>query len=74
MKSNPKKPFSAKPPDGSCGHGIKIVTFNDFYTIHHNSVVSEYVSRPLTIDSFKFDMRIYVLVTSYAPLRAFVYK
>ncbi|KAK8866694.1 hypothetical protein M9Y10_009661 [Tritrichomonas musculus] len=74
MKSNPKKPFIAKPPEGSCGHGIKIVTFNDFYTIHHNSVVSEYVSRPLTIDSFKFDMRIYVLVTSYAPLRAFVYK
>ena len=74
MKSNPKKSFIAKPPEGSCGHGIKIVTFNDFYTIHHNAVVSEYVSRPLTIDSFKFDMRIYVLVTSYAPLRAFVYK
>lgn len=74
MKSNPKKTFIAKPPEGSCGHGIKIVTFKDFYTIHHNSVVSEYVSRPLTIDSFKFDMRIYVLVTSYAPLRAFVYK
>ena len=74
MKANPKKNYIAKPPEGSCGHGIKIVSFKDFYTIHHNAVVSDYVARPMTIDSFKFDMRIYVLVTSFAPLRAFVYK
>ena len=74
MKANPKKTFIAKPPEGSCGHGIKIVSFADFYTIHHNAVVSEYVARPLTIDSFKFDFRIYVLVTSFAPLSAFVYR
>ena len=74
MKANPNVPFIAKPPKGSCGHGIKIVTFADFYTIHREAVVSEYVARPLTIDGFKFDLRIYVLVTSFAPLRAFVYN
>jgi tubulin polyglutamylase TTLL5 len=74
MKSRPNSPYIAKPPEGSCGHGIKIVTFEDFYTIHHEAVVSEYIARPLTIDGFKFDLRIYVLVTSFAPLRAFVYK
>ncbi|OHT16434.1 Tubulin-tyrosine ligase family protein [Tritrichomonas foetus] len=74
MKSHPRQNFIAKPPEGSCGHGIKIVNFSDFYTIHHNAVVSEYVARPLTIDSFKFDLRIYVLVTSFAPLRAFVFR
>ena len=73
MKANPNMPFIAKPPEGSCGHGIRIVTFADFYTIHREAVVSEYVARPLTIDGFKFDLRIYVLVTSFAPLRAFVY-
>ena len=74
MKARPNVPFIAKPPEGSCGHGIKIVTFADFYTIHREAVVSEYVARPLTIDGFKFDLRIYVLVTSFAPLRAFVYN
>ena len=74
MKARPNVAFIAKPPEGSCGHGIKIVTFADFYTIHREAVVSEYVARPLTIDGFKFDLRIYVLVTSFAPLRAFVYR
>ena len=74
MRENPKRQYIAKPPDGSLGNGIKIVDYDDFYTIHQNAVVSEYISRPLCIDSFKFDLRIYVLVTSFAPLRAFVYK
>lgn len=74
MKSHPRSLYISKPPEGSCGKGISIVSFQDFYTIHHEAVVSEYVGRPLTIDNFKFDMRIYVLVTSFAPLRAFIYK
>lgn len=74
MKSNPSKQYISKPPTGSCGHGIKLVNFSDFYSIQHGSVVSEYISRPLCIDGFKFDLRIYVLVTSWAPLRAFICK
>lgn len=72
MRSNQTMQFIAKPPNGSGGHGIKLVTFADFYGIPANSVVSQYISRPLCIDGFKFDLRIYVLVTSFAPLRAFV--
>jgi hypothetical protein len=74
MKSNPRKPFIAKPPQGSCGNGIRIITLDDFYAIHQGAVVSEYIERPFTIDGFKFDLRIYVLVTSFATLRAFVYN
>ena len=74
MKCYPKTQFIVKPPNGSCGSGIKIVTFNDFYSIQRGYVVSEYISKPLCIDGFKFDMRVYVLVTSFAPLRAFVAK
>lgn len=72
MKSRPEIKFIAKPPGGSCGHGIKLVSFINFYSIPSGAVVSEYINRPLTIDSFKFDLRIYVLVTSWAPLRAFI--
>ncbi|OHT05219.1 Tubulin-tyrosine ligase family protein [Tritrichomonas foetus] len=74
MKSHPQSSYIVKPPNGSCGNGIKLVTYSDFYYITPNSVVSEYISRPLCIDGFKFDLRVYVLVTSFAPLRAFVSK
>ncbi|OHT01044.1 Tubulin-tyrosine ligase family protein [Tritrichomonas foetus] len=74
MKMNPNQPFISKPAGGSCGHGIKIVKYADFYSIPTDYVVSEYIQRPLCIDGFKFDLRIYVLVTSFAPLRAFVYR
>lgn len=74
MKANPQASFISKPPRGSCGNGIKIITFKDFYSIQPGSVVSDYISRPLLIDGFKFDLRVYVLVTSFCPLRAFVYK
>jgi tubulin polyglutamylase TTLL5 len=74
MKSRPRSLFIAKPPGGSCGNGIKLVSYTDFYSIPPGSVVSEYISRPLCIDNFKCDLRIYVLVTSFAPLRAYLAK
>ncbi len=37
-------------------------------------VISRYVTNPLLINSHKFDLRLYVLVTSYEPLRVYVFK
>lgn len=36
-------------------------------------ICQQYVSKPFLIDGFKFDLRIYVLVTSCDPLRIFVF-
>ncbi len=35
--------------------------------------MSHYIVNPLLIDKFKFDMRIYVVMTSIHPLRIYIY-
>jgi len=74
MKSNPNSQFIMKPQNGSYGNGIKLVSLSSYYSIFSETVVCDYIANPLCIDGFKFDLRIYVLVTSWAPLRAFIYK
>lgn len=39
-----------------------------------NLVVSRYIGNPLLINGLKFDLRIYVTVTCFNPLRIYVYR
>ena len=36
--------------------------------------MSEYIDNPMLIDGFKFDLRIYVALTSINPLRIYIYE
>ena len=36
-------------------------------------LVSQYIANPHLINNFKYDLRIYVLVTSYDPLRIYMF-
>lgn len=37
-------------------------------------IADRYLAKPLLINDSKFDMRVYVYVTSYDPLRAYVFE
>ena len=37
-------------------------------------VVSEYIKNPMLINGYKFDLRIYVAITSINPLRVYRFK
>jgi tubulin polyglutamylase TTLL4 len=36
-------------------------------------LVSKYVSKPHLLRGYKYDMRIYILVTSFEPLKAYIF-
>ncbi|NXD65380.1 TTL13 polyglutamylase, partial [Eolophus roseicapillus] len=69
-----KRAFICKPDSGCQGKGI-FITHNPEDIKHgEHMICQQYISKPFLIDGFKFDMRIYVLVTSCDPLRVFVYN
>lgn len=70
----PYQYWIAKPAGSSQGKGI-IIT-NKLRDIHKTNpqVVSHYIANPLTIDGLKFDLRVYVAITSIHPLRIYYYR
>ena len=72
--NNENKLYIMKPTAASCGRRIQIISEMDYIEIKEKSIISIYIDRPLLINDKKFDMRIYVLVSSFYPLRIYFYK
>lgn len=73
-EDNPSKLWIYKPVASSCGRGIKIISSTSIIDKKSGYLISNYISDPHTINGLKYDLRIYVLVTSFDPLRIYIYK
>ncbi|XP_076980332.1 tubulin polyglutamylase TTLL13 isoform X9 [Tamandua tetradactyla] len=66
--------YICKPDSGCQGRGIFITRNPREIKPGEHMICQQYISKPFLIDGFKFDMRIYVLITSCDPLRIFMYE
>ncbi|XP_075859964.1 tubulin polyglutamylase TTLL5 isoform X11 [Microcebus murinus] len=72
--SKDRGPWIVKPVASSRGRGVYLINNPNQISLEENILVSRYISNPLLIDDFKFDLRLYVLVTSYDPLVIYLYE
>lgn len=86
FKKNPNTTWIMKPTNRAQGQGIFLVNklrqiqkwgnngkppFNNMVN-KEAYVICRYIERPLLVGSKKFDLRIYVLVTNYKPMRVWL--
>ncbi|XP_025087831.1 probable tubulin polyglutamylase TTLL1 isoform X3 [Pomacea canaliculata] len=89
FRKNPNTTWIMKPCGKARGIGIFLVNKlsqlkkwsrdgkgNSFVapTAKETYVISKYIDNPLLIGGKKFDLRLYVLVTSFRPLKCYMYK
>ncbi|XP_078515389.1 tubulin polyglutamylase TTLL7 [Lissotriton helveticus] len=73
-KKRRQKTFIVKPANGAMGHGISLKRSGDRIQSQEHLIVQEYLDKPFLMEGYKFDLRIYILVTSCDPLRIFLYN
>lgn len=62
-------------PQNSCqGKGIFIIDDISEVPIDEPCIISRYIHNPLLINNLKFDIRLYVLVTSMDPWRIYIFN
>ena len=72
--SGGKKTFIIKPDLGAQGRGIFLAQDASAIDECRDSAVAQEYIAPCLIDGLKFDLRVYVLVTSVDPLRMYVFR
>ncbi|CAG9331493.1 unnamed protein product [Blepharisma stoltei] len=73
-EENPKDLWILKPANSACGKGIKILTKDTEIKKKQGVIISKYIKEPHLINGFKYDLRVYVCVTCFDPLRIYLYE
>ena len=65
-----------KPPASACGRGIRVLDYQAVQTtvVTKPRIIQRYIADPYLLDGRKFDLRMYVVVTSMNPLRVHLAK
>ena len=73
-ENSSNKFWIVKPAASSQGRGIFVT--NNISDIPNNTqlIASKYINDPLLVNGYKFDLRIYLAITSIDPLRLYVYE
>lgn len=67
--------YILKPTASSCGRGIKVIGKKDQISNKKGGyLVSKYLSKPHLLRGYKYDLRLYVVVTCYEPLKAYLFQ
>ena len=68
---NISRPWVMKDDRGCQGRGIRISCQPDPFLIFPNNIIQRYIEPPMLIQGKRFDIRVYVMVSSFSPLRVF---
>ena len=66
-----EKLWLIKPVASSRGRGIRLLT--DINTIPKKTLITHYIYNPHLINGKKYDLRLYLLVTGYCPIKIYLY-
>lgn len=70
-KANPTKMFVQK---NNQHRHIQIKSIDQIDFSDADTFIQEYIANPLLVDGHKFDIGVYVIITSIDPLRIYIYK
>ena len=76
QERHPKAIYIAKPQVGAQGDSISLFqSLKDLpYSLDGKEIiVQRYLSKPLLLDGIKFDLRIYIMVAGFNPIKAYIY-
>lgn len=63
-----------KPSSLSLGGGLRLIGKKTSLEKMHNCVIQRYILRPHLINGYKYDIRVFACVTSYDPLKIYIYR
>ena len=75
FSSHPKMPYwIIKPTNHSGGQGMYLVNHPDQVKNKEAMLAQQYIHDPLLVNGFKFNLRLYIVITSHTPLRAYLWN